>query len=70
VFVLTFSVDESINKIYEITIIFGSKVEIQPLRKSKLLPQCKQCQAQGHAQRYCNKDRSCVMCAVKHHTKE
>ena len=40
-FVLTFSADENTNKIYEITNILGSKVEIQPHRKSKLIPQCK-----------------------------
>jgi len=69
-FILTFSADENTNKIYEITSILGSKVEIQPLRKSKLIPQCKQCQAYGHTQRYCNKDPRCVKCAGKHHTKE
>ena len=45
-FILTFSAD----KIFEITSILGSKVEIQPLRKSNLIPQCKQCQAYGHTQ--------------------
>jgi len=47
-FVLTFSADENTNKLYEITSILGSKVEMQFLRKSKLIPQCKQCQAYGH----------------------
>jgi len=69
-FMLTFSSDENTNKIYEITSILGSKVEIQPLRKSKLIPQCKQCQAYGHTQSYCSKDPRCVKCAGKHHTKE
>jgi len=69
-FILTFSADENTNKIYEITSILGSKVEIQPLRKSKLIPQCKQCQAYGHTQWYCNKDPRCINCAGKHHTKE
>jgi len=69
-FILTFSADENTNKIYEIASILGSKVEIQPLRKSKLIPQCKQCQTYGHTQRYCNKDPRCVKCAGKHHTKE
>jgi hypothetical protein len=56
-FVLTFSADENTNKIYEITSILGSKVEIKTRRKSKLIPQRKQCQAYGHTQRYCNKDQ-------------
>jgi hypothetical protein len=69
-YILMFSADENTNKIYEIASILGSKVEIQPLRTSKLTPQCKQCQAYGHTQRYCNKDSRCVKCAGKHHTKE
>ena len=69
-FILTFSADENTNNIYEITSILGSKVEIQPLRKSKRIPQCKQCQAYGHTQRYCNKDPRCVKCEGKQHTKE
>jgi len=68
-FILTVSADENTNNIYEIASILGSKVEIQPLRKSKLIPQCKQCQAYGHTQRYCNKDPRCVKCAGKHHTR-
>jgi hypothetical protein len=69
-FILTFSANENTNKIFEITSILGSKVEIQPLRKSKLIPQCKQCQDHGHTQWYCNKEPRCVKCTVKHHTKE
>jgi len=69
-FILTFSAVENTKKIYEIASILGRKVEIQPLRKSKLIPQCKQYHAYGHTQRYCNKDPRCVMCAGKHHTKE
>lgn len=68
-FMLTFEANESINKIHEIANILGCKVEIQPLRKSKLLPQCKSCQAFGHTQKYCNKEPRCVKCAGKHHTK-
>ena len=69
-FVLTFSADGNTNRVYEITSILGSKVEIRPLRKSKLIPHCKQCQAYRHTQRYCNKDPRCVKRAGKHHTKE
>ena len=69
-FVLTFSANGNTNRIYMITSILGSKVEIQPLRKSKLIPQRKQCRAYGHTQRYCNKDPRCIKCAGKHHTKE
>ena len=52
------------------TSILCNKVEIQPLRKAKFIPQSKQWQAYVHTQRYCKKDPRCVKCAAKHHTKE
>lgn len=70
VFMLTFDNSENINKIYEITHIRGMKVDIVPLRKSKLLPQCKNCQAWGHTRKYCFKSPRCVKCAGQHLTVE
>jgi len=69
-FMITFSADEDIEKIYQINNILGCKVIIEPLRRSKLIPQCKHCQAYGHTQKYCNKEPRCVKCAGKHHTKD
>lgn len=69
-FMLTFESDENISRIYEIRNILGMKVEIEPLRKSKLIPQCRNCQAFGHTQKYCYKNPRCVKCAGDHHTKE
>lgn len=69
-FILTFTTDEDIKKIYEIRNILGCKVNIEHLKNSKLIPQCKHCQSYGHTQKYCNKQPRCVKCAGKHHTKE
>lgn len=69
-FMLTFGNDEDINRIYAITDIMGIRVQIKPLRVSKLVPQCKRCQAYGHTQRYCGRNPRCVKCAGKHHTKD
>jgi hypothetical protein len=49
-FMLKFTHAENIIKIYEITDILGMRVEIYPIRKSSLVPQCKTCQAYVHAQ--------------------
>lgn len=68
-FMLTFDNSENIEKIYKITNILGSKVEILPLRSNRLIPQCKNCQGFGHTQRYCSKEAKCVKCAGKHSTK-
>jgi Associated with zinc fingers len=69
-FMLVFRHDEDIKKIYEITNIEGIRVEIEPIKTSKLIPQCKNFQAYGHAQRYYAKQPRCVKCTVKHHTKD
>lgn len=69
-FMLTFQNEEDLQKIYEIKAIFGTKVVIEPLRKSKFVPQCKRCQDFGHTQKFCMKEPRCVKCAGKHHTSE
>ena len=37
---------------------------------SKLIPQCKKCQAFEHTQKFCAKELRCVKCAGKHLTRE
>lgn len=69
-FMLSFRNDEDVNKIFGITDIMGIRVQIQPIRKSKLVPQCKRCQAYGHTQRYCAKEPRCVKCTGRHRTVE
>lgn len=69
-FVLSFQNKENIKKIYEIKEILGMKVDIESLRKSKLIPQCKKCQTYGHTQRFCNREPRCVKCAGKHLSRE
>lgn len=69
-FMLSFQKDEDIKKIYGIKSILGCKVDIQPLRTSKLIPQCKRCQAYGHTQKYCSKEPRCVKCTGKHLTRD
>lgn len=61
-FMLVFRNDENVNKIYEY------KVEILPLRKTKLVPQCKRCQFYGYTQGYCWKEPRCVRFKEKHST--
>jgi len=68
VLMLTFERTENIQKIYEISAIRGMKVEVTPYRKTKLLPQCKNCQSWGHTKAYCHKDPRCVKCAGHHNT--
>jgi len=69
-FMLIFHQNEDVNKIYSITDIMGFRVEILPIKKSKLVPRCKRCQAYGHTQKYCAKEPRCVKCIGKHFTKD
>lgn len=68
-FMLTFKAEEDINRIYEIKSILKCIVNIEPLRKNKLVVQCKSCQAYGHTQKYCGITPRCVICG-RHHTSE
>lgn len=70
IFVLTFSKEEDVKKIYEIQYILRMKVAIEAFKKPKLIPQCKNCQEYGHTQKYCGREARCVKCAGKHHTTE
>ena len=69
-FVLTVNNCEDIDNFNKITHILGCQVEIQPMRGSKLIPQCKKCQAFGHTQKCCAEEPRCVKCAGKHPTRE
>lgn len=69
-FMLSFQKDEEISRIYNIKSILGCKVDIQPVKTSKLIPQCKRCQAYGHTHKYCSKEPRCVKCTGKHLTRD
>lgn len=70
-FMLSFHHEENIEKIFSIKSIMGIGVKIEAIkRNSKLIPQCKRCQAFGHTQGYCKRNYICVKCAGRHPTKE
>ena len=69
-FVVSFEPTDDIKKIYEIKQILNSSVKVEPIKPSKLIPQCKSCQNFGHTKNYCNKPQRCVKCAGKHATKD
>lgn len=70
VHMLTFSKDENVKKIYEIRDILGMRVQIEPIKKPQLIPQCKRCQEFGHTKTYCRKTPKCVRCAEDHLTED
>lgn len=70
-FMLVFETSEDIKKIYDIKVIHGMVVKIEPLRKtSTLIPQCKRCQGFNHTKRYCQLEPRCVKCAGRHLTRD
>ena len=70
IFRVTFDYNTDINKIYRINTVQNVKVLIEPMKTSKLIPQCKNCQAWGHTRRYCHRAPRCVKCAEKHLTNQ
>jgi hypothetical protein len=69
-YMLTFEKKEDTKRIFEIKEILGMRVTIEALRRSNLIPQCKNCQAYGHTQKYCRKEARLVKCVGNHHMKE
>lgn len=67
-FMVTFENKQNIEQIYKITTILGCRVNVEAIKGSKLLPQCKKCQAFGHTRTYCSRQYRCVKCAGKHAT--
>lgn len=70
-FMLPFSNEEKVEKVYSIKSILGIIVKIEPLKKNiNAIIQCKRCQAFGHTKTYCNNNPACVKCAGKHLTND
>lgn len=67
-FLITFDADESIDNVHRIIQILGCRVQVHPLKSSKVIPQCKNCQSFGHTKTYCARQARCVKCAGKHKT--
>lgn len=56
-------------KIFEIKYLQHTKIEIEPPRAKRDIPQCLKCQRYGHTQNYCYHDARCVKCGASHTTK-
>lgn len=69
-FIVSFQCDEDASKIQNIKYILNTRVTVETLRMTKLIPQCKRCQGYGHTQKYCQREPRCVKCLEKHLTLE
>lgn len=67
-FILSFDNSENIDSIYRIPEILRQIVQICPMKGSKIIPQCKNCQEFSHTKNHCNKKPRCVKCAQGHLT--
>jgi len=59
---------ENNKDIYNIKLLCHQVIKIEPPRKNKEVPQCKNCQAFGHTQNYCHRTAVCVKCGESHRT--
>lgn len=67
-FIVSFSKNVDINKVYNIKKVCNATVTVEPIKSNKLIPQCQICQSLGHTKNYCNKTPKCVKCAGSHLT--
>ena len=65
-----FDATGDIRKIHQIKTILSTVVKVEPIKASKLIPQCKNCQAFGHTKNFCGKSPRCVKCGDKPSTIE
>ena len=61
---------ENNKDIYKLDNLCYHKIKIEPPRKKKDVPQCKNCQSFGHTQNYCHKKPVCVKCSEDHRTED
>lgn len=59
---------DNIKKIYEIKRLLNCRVNIEPLRKTRNIPQCARCMAYGHTKQYCNMTPKCIRCGQPGHS--
>lgn len=59
---------ENIKDIYNIKLLCHQAINIEPRRKNKGLPQCKNCQPFGYTQYYCHKSAVWIKCSEDHRT--
>lgn len=69
-FLVSFDSTEDINKIYSLNVVLNSIIKVEPVKHSKLIPQCKNCQGYEHTKNFCNRLPRCVKCAGDHRTIE
>lgn len=56
--------------IYDITRMLDTKVNFEPPKAKRTIPQCMNCQSYGHTSKFCHRLPRCVKCAGNHHTKD
>lgn len=69
-FLVSFEHTEDVNKIYNLKAIMNGIIKVEPVRKSNLIPQCKNCQSFEHTKNFCRRLPRCVKCAGDHSTTE
>lgn len=67
-FIISFKSNQDSKEVFEIKNIMNMIVEVEELKRNKLLVQCKRCQSYGHTHNYCKKTARCVKCAGMHET--
>ena len=65
-FFVDLSPHENIKEIYNIKVLYNSRVRVEEPYRKQVVPQCQRCQAYGHTRTYCNHAARCVRCGGSH----
>lgn len=55
-------------EIYQIQLLSNMRLNFEPPRQKREIPQCMKCQRYGHTKHYCHHPARCVKCAGNHET--
>lgn len=58
---------DKIKKNYEIKGLLNCRVNVEPIRKTRVIPQCARCMSYGHTKKYYNMIPRCIRCSKSGH---
>lgn len=68
-FEIELKTDTNNKNIYSVKTLMCSRINFEPSKPKKTIPQCSNCQQYGHTRSFCRRNPKCIKCAGNHHSK-
>ena len=62
-FIVEFEQEENNKDIYQIKYLLNRKIQFEPPRPKRQMPECTNCQKYGHTKSFCHRKPKCIKCA-------